>query len=148
MKFFTRELYDKQHIIKNIFSRKANREWDDACKGYEKYLNSIKNSLPESMKNFCETTLHDAYIKSVSKIQDKLILEIDGSNCPWDRKGQFQLVFSGVKSIEGENEIIDDYWLYEEVHLSSIGKFEYHILLGKSEFRVIADEVNFIEVKK
>lgn len=51
-------------------------------------------------------------------------------------------------------DIVGDTWLYEEVHLSDTGKFEFHVLLYSSEgflnlneLKIIAEDVS-IESKR
>src|SRR5574341_713534 len=153
MKFFTRELYNKyqplyrvQKGLKPVENEKEKKEWREVRNKYKQHLISIKPSLPKKMQEFSEITLHDAIIKSIAKpTQEKLALEIDGSGCCWGPIGQFTLKFKGVKEAQyNEDTIIGDDWLYEEVHLSDVGRFDYRILLGRGEFRVVAEDVEFI----
>lgn len=155
MKFLTRELFNDR-------SSNKMEKWDEAEKKCQEYYNSIKGSLPESMKDYWEhgPNPHDGIIKSVSKDKDRLIITIDGSTCPsFDDlppkikdfrpcpKGLFQIIFSGLKSAKGINDIVNDEWLYDEVHLSESGKFEYHVLLEKSEIVIVANNIEINEIK-
>lgn len=145
MKYFTRVLYNAQQGHPELPEViQANKDWHVACEKYRKHLQSIRSQLPNSMQDFCETSLHDGVIRSVSTKANNVHLQIDGCGC-WGPGGPLELVFYGVKNVQGADDVLDDCWLYEEVHLSDRGGFEYHVLLGNSEFIVVADDVRLIE---
>ena len=151
MRFYTRELVERgQEIHRRWFFKKGLREWErewkEAGEEYGREFESIAGSLPEGMRKLCETSLHDGLIKAVSRTGDELVLDIDGSECVWGPKGQFKLVFRGVRSAEGAEDIVGDWWLYEEVHLCEMSRFEYHVLLRESELVVAADDVELIKI--
>lgn len=91
------------------------------------------------MRKFSKTShhdLHDGVIISALTVKDFIIIQFDGG---------LDLIFRGVKYVNSLNSIINDSWLYDEVHLSVISNFEYHVLLEKSELIIKADEVKLIE---
>jgi hypothetical protein len=51
------------------------------------------------------------------------------------------LTFTGVEAVEGLGDIVGDWWLYDEVHMSDGSAFDYRVLMQDSEFRVVAKEV-------
>ncbi len=96
------------------------------------------------MLTFSEVTLHDGVVESATQpCPDLVEIQVDATGNPWGPRGRFRIGFLGVKEVEGLPEIIGDIWLYEEVHLHPFAKFEYCILLERSEFRIAADEVIF-----
>lgn len=136
MKFFTRELYDDPHPD-------SDRErWNKTCAAYNSHLMSIRFQLPGSMQTFCDTSLHDGWIKAVSQPNKNTVrLDIDTSRNPWGPIGQIQLVFTNVKEVSSLENIVDENWLYDEVHLHPDAGFDYRVLLTEGEFRVVADDV-------
>jgi hypothetical protein len=144
MKFFTRTLFndlqgdpDLPEVIE------AENEWYRASDKYQEHLHSVLPRLPKSMQEFAGTSLHDGVIRSVTQTSNELRLHIDGCGC-WGPGGSLELVFQGVKSAQGIEDMIDDWWLYEEVHPSKLAGFEYHILLHRSECVIVADKVKLI----
>jgi hypothetical protein len=143
MKFFTRTLFnalqddpDLPEVIE------AENAWYRACHKYQEHLHSVLPRLPKSMQEFAGTSLHDGVIRSVIQNGNELRLHIDGWSCWEPPGGSLELVFQGVKSAQGIDDVcIDDWWLYEEVHLSKLAGFEYHILLDRSECVIVADKV-------
>ena len=145
MKFFTRELFNAQQgnpDLPEVIA--AGKEWDTAREGYHKHLDSILPRLPSSMRDFCDTTLHDGVVRAVERNGDSFRIEIDACGC-WGASGPVELVFRGVVSAAGIEEAIGDYWLYEEVHLSDNAGFEYHVLLEDTEMLIVASEIEFRE---
>ncbi|MGH9363715.1 MAG: DUF4085 family protein [Thermoanaerobaculia bacterium] len=128
--------------------RTAQRRWKAACSALAAHLKSIRPALPASMRRFSDTTLHDGVIRSARRpARGRVVLEIDGSNCPWGPVGQFRLTFKGVRDVRGLDRMRNDEWLYEEVDLHKDAKFEYRVLLFRSEFRIAADEVKFEKLR-
>lgn len=147
MKFITRELYDSMQGGSDLSDEERNRRWHDAFEAYRVELEKNKALLPESMQAFADVTLHDAVVKDVSQPSaDTICLKIDATKNPWGPTGYFRLTFTGVKLLEGADEICGDEWLYEEVHPHDDAGFDYRVLLWQSQFRVLADEVEFEEV--
>jgi hypothetical protein len=145
MKYITRDLY----LSTQSATAESHRRWNEACAAYRAELAAIKSRLPPAMRSFSDITLHDGIVKSAVRPRpDCVELQVDASNNPWGPRGQFRVVFSGVPQVEGLSEIVGDEWLYEEVHLDPDGGFEYCILLLRSEFRVVADDVTFETVSR
>nr|CAA9254943.1 hypothetical protein AVDCRST_MAG63-2221 [uncultured Armatimonadetes bacterium] len=144
MKFFTRELYQSLQPGSGVPYHTANRRWKAASAANQEHQAAIRPRLPESMRAFAETTLHDGRIEQADwPAPEEVRLLIDGSDCPWGPAGRFELVFRGVKSVEGLGDLAGDWWLYEEVDLHPEAAFEFRVLLSESEFRVAADDVEF-----
>lgn len=135
------------------WQKSIDNEWNVINSNYNKHCNSIKNLLPQNMFELCsEYSFHDAEILSVQKSNDQVELELDCSECR-DNQGTCLLTFTGVKLLETPDDLSEDYWwLYDEVHLSDEGNFDFQVLLvidgdflTLNEIRIIADDVN-IEV--
>ena len=62
-------------------------------------------------------------------------------------RSNVKLVFQDVELVEGIENIVGDWWLYEEVHLAHSAGFDYRVLLAESEFRVVAKEVEFTHLQ-
>ena len=148
MKYFTRTLYNAIQDDPDLPSViEAETKWDNTVDAYDKHLCNLKPLLPKSMQQLCETSFHDGIIESYTQVSDEVQIKIDGCGC-WGPGGALELVFSGVKSIKGIEDTIDDWWLYEEVHPSDEAGFEYHVLLTKSELIIAADEIKLIQEDK
>jgi hypothetical protein len=140
MKFITRELYQGMQVFPRQGDFEA--EWSRRCSAYQAHLEAISDQLPTGMRDFSKVTLHDGVIKS-SERPDASVLElvVDASRNPWGPRGVFRVRFTGVRMVEGTQTLVGDDWLYEEVHLHPQGRFDYRVLFWKSDFRVVADEV-------
>ena len=120
-------------------------EWENVCSMCKAEYDDIKYKLPSSMQLLRSYAFHDNEVLSVKKDStDVLIIELE----------YYSLIFKNVSQLEAIDDIVGDIWLYEEVHLSDIGGFEFQVLLYSPkgfltlhEFSVIADDV-FIEVKR
>jgi hypothetical protein len=146
MKFFTRELYSAMQCVPDTpESDAADARWESQCAAYRAQLESIRPQLTASMQSFCGTSLHDGVFKAALQVPPGTVqLDIDASNSPWGPRGHFQLVFTGVKEVSPLDDIVGQWWLYEEVHLHPDAAFDYRVLLTDGEFRVVADEVQLI----
>ncbi len=145
MKFFTRQLYEAQQgdpDLRDVIE--ADRQWLMASQAYQQHLQSIYPYLPKRMQEFSAVSLHDGVVRAVTWIGDEIQLQIAGCGC-WGPGGSLELIFRGVKIAEGINDILEDWWLYEEVHLSQDAAFEYHVLFQDTELLVVADDVELIE---
>lgn len=145
MKFFTRQLYEAQQGDPDLPEViEGDRQWRMASRKYQQHLQSIYPHLPERMQEFSAVSLHDGIIQMVIWSGDQIRLQIAGCGC-WGPGGPLELIFRGVKIAEGINDILQDWWLYEEVHLSQGAAFEYHVLFRDAELLVVADDVELIE---
>ena len=145
MKFITRELYDAMQAGPDTpESDAADARWELQTEAYQRHLTSIRDELSDSMREFCDISFHDGIIRAVRRPSDKrLVLEIDATHNPWGPRGVFLVQFDGVMEVEGGEDIIDEWWLYEEIDLHHEAGFEYCVLLDKSQLRVVANEVTF-----
>jgi hypothetical protein len=150
--FLTRELYgfiQRPDVPWDV----KERRWRAAVEALWEHHVRIRPRLPESMRAFSGTTLHDGVIRVVRRPSaGEVILEIDGRGCAQEPRGLFTLAFRGVKEEEGLNESVGAAWLYEEVHLHAEAGFDYRVLVGRgievSEVRVVADEVEFRVIER
>jgi hypothetical protein len=145
VQFLTRELYQllQQQTVRREVAHEA---WVAAADARLAHHEAIKPRLPEGMRRFCDTTLHDGVIEAMRwAARDEVVLEIDGRSCPQAPRGRMTLRFRGVRSAEGLDEAVGAGWLYEEAHLHPEAGFDYRVLVGRgteaSELRVVADEV-------
>lgn len=135
MKYFTRQRY--RSIQQD--SRKAERDWKKASADYARHLGIIGEELPESSRQLCGLTLHDGVVRSVRRARHKAVVVVDAGNNPWGPRGKFELLFTGVRTFTMRGSVVGDWWLYEEVHLSTAG-FALHVLLQRSSIIVAASE--------
>jgi hypothetical protein len=143
MRFFTRQLYESLQQPPYP-PDDAERGWCETVEAYQAELRVIKPRLPPAVQAFADVTLHDGVVKSAERpTPDCVQLRVDASNNPWGPRGLFCVTFGGIREVEGLPAVVGDDWLYEEVHLHPGGRFEYCVLLWRSEFRVVADEVTF-----
>ena len=125
----------------------AKSEWDANCASYRQQLQLIRPTLPQTLQDFCDTSLHDGVVTSASVTLDSMIwLEVDASNNPWGPSGKYRLTFTGVHSIDASDDIVGDCWLYEEIHQNDYAAFEYCIMFEGSDFRVVADQFQVTEL--
>lgn len=137
-KFTDKEVADKLYAR---ISEMAN-EWKDICNSYKAEYEDIKYKLPLTMQVLKNYYFHDSKVLWFNKdINDNLVLELD----------RYSLNFKNVSEFEIMKDIVGDTWLYEEVYLSDIGKFELHVLLYSSEgflnlneLKIIADDVSIV----
>jgi len=139
MKFFTRTRYD---AIQGE-SAAADRDWDLAAADYTRHLARIRDRLPASVQKCCDLSLHDGIVVSVGQpSSDEFEIVIDATRNPWGPRGRFKLSFIGVTSETLQQPSVQDWWLYEEWHLSDAG-FALHVLFEKSELLVEASALAF-----
>jgi hypothetical protein len=147
MKFITRALYQEMQGVPEARWDEANAKWRRACDARQTEFCQIKSRLPAGMRAFAEKTFHDGVVSAVSQPSaTELDLDIDASRNPWGPIGKFKIKFTGVREVEGIANLIGDDWLYEEVHLHPVGGFDYRVLFWRSDFRVVADEVEVEEL--
>jgi hypothetical protein len=144
MRYITRQLYQSIQDGSGLPRDEVNRRWNQACEAQRTELSTIKPRLPPAMRSFSEVTLHDGVMKSARQPRANCVeLRVDATNNPWGPRGWVRVKFKGVREVEGLADMIGDVWLYEEVHLHPLAGFEYCVLLWRSEFRVVADDVVF-----
>jgi hypothetical protein len=145
MKYFTRELYRSLQgkTPGSTEMRRVRKLWATARVNYHKHLQAIRPQLPDGARELSKHSFHDAVVKSFTRTRKNLVIVLDGRRELL--ADNIRLVFKGVKSVKGLDNMVDDQWLYEEVHLSRRGKFEYCILLRRSQIAITADDVDLIE---
>lgn len=147
MRYFTRQLYDAMQTDDEAVFNQAKSTWDANCISYREHLDLIREALPKSLQNFCDTTLHDGVVTSASiNSKTTVSLEIDAADNPWGPTRKFRIVFDGVHSLHVCDDIVDDCWLYEEVHTHAHAAFEYCIMFEGSDFSVAADRFQVVEL--
>jgi hypothetical protein len=169
MKFFTRELYDEMQESEDDLL------WDEMLSKYGKHLDSIKPTLPKSMREFLKYSMHDGKVTSAKcESGDVVVLEMEGIGfwgprlrehgdliessmdafrnsgafavaLPQIGKSRVTLIFRGVFLVEGIMEIVGDDWVDEEVHLSSSAGFDLQVLLEQTELRIVANDIELID---
>lgn len=120
---------------------------------YHMYYQDIKKSLSTDIQNLNEQySFHDSQIVSFEyKGKDQIIIKLNckGSYLPSD--GFAVLTFNNVKLVELSGSYIDNWWLWDETHLSNIGNFDFQAIFHSynsnkdhslNEFRVVADKVS------
>lgn len=94
------------------------------------------------MQVFADTTLHDGVVCAVDcPGPSEVVLDIDAKSNPWGPVGVFRVRFTGVRLVEAIDNLVGDDWLHEEVYLHPDGSFDYRVLFWRSDFRVVADDV-------
>lgn len=139
MIFFTRELQDGlQH--NSGWERKAMREWDKRIKFYRRYERLVGPLIPANVRRLCRKSLHDAVVVSAAQRGDVVTFVMDarGSFGGW-RGHHVRLIFSGVRSRVRTRGLAEQWWIYNEVHLSSRAKFALHVLFDTDEIEIEAD---------
>ena len=143
MIFFNRKL---------LYPAKPNKDsskaFDNAFRTYKQHLESIRNELPDDAWKLACLSFHDTRVTSVTQ-PSKREIEISLSGPVYDlirdgwMKGRTtRLHFYDARKIWVPQSIINDFWLYEEIHLSDIAAFDYQAMLSKDEIRVQANEVD------
>ena len=128
-------------------SVQALADWRQGCEAYRAHFDGIAPRLSPTVVEFAKNTFHDGIVEAVYRISDSEIgLDINAWHNPWGRRGRFRIKFKGVHEVEGITNLVGDDWLYEEIHLHSAGAFEYRVFFWRSDFRVVADDVELEEL--
>lgn len=142
MQFFKRKL-----MYPHRRTAETSRAIDKLFKEYAAHIKTIRDSLPDGARALSSLSFHDATIKGVkhlSKSEVQILVE-SGAYDIFSHNtleyGGYTLSFSGVKKAWVPYSIVGDTWLYEEMHLSDVGAFDYKVLLVKDEIRIQADDV-------
>ena len=149
MQFFKRTvMYPRRR------TEETSRAVDKLFKEYAGHIKSIRDSLSAGARALSSLSFHDATIKEVkhlSKREVQILIEGAGYDIlaqNTSEYGGYTLSFSGVRKAWVPYTIIGDTWLYEEMHLSDVGAFNYQILLAKDEIRIQADDVRLAQSYK
>jgi hypothetical protein len=142
MIFFTRELF-RGSQPKSGWERRASREWDRRAKIYARYAEVIAPMLPASVVRLCDNGLHDGVILYASRAGDGLSFVIDTANSlTVFRTSTVHLEFRGVRGRPRVSNLLGEWWLYEEAHLSSRARFSLHVLFNQAELEFEAEELS------
>jgi hypothetical protein len=141
MMFFTRELY-RGIQPKSGWEHRADREWYRRLDIYTNYREVISPMLPQPVRRLCTQGLHDGVVREAAFKNGELVLVVEATNALSGFRGrQVRLTFRGVKGRPRVAKLAGQWWLYEEVHLSSRARFSLHVLFDLSELEVEADEL-------
>jgi hypothetical protein len=142
MVFFTRELYLGGQPNSG-WERRAEREWNRAADDYARYLEVIAPWLPATVWRLCREGLHDGVIRSASHRSGELVLVVDTANALSGFRGRrpVKLTFRGVRGRVRTSHLPGRWWLYDEAHLRSGGRFSLHVLFDRGELEIDADEL-------
>jgi hypothetical protein len=142
MQFFKRKvMYPRRR------TNETSKGIDKLFRGYAAHIKTISDSLPEGARALSSISFHDATIKEVRHVSRKeveIVIESGGYDILSKHHleyGGYTLSFSGVKKAWVPYSIVGQIWLYEEMHLSDLGVFDYRVLLDKDEIKIQADDV-------
>ena len=142
MVFFTRELF-LGFQPESGWERKAEREWDRRMKVFEKYVEAVAPMLPSSVRRLCKHGLHDGVVREAKLSGGALVMVVDATHALGGFRGrQVRLTFRGVLGRMSVSKLVGQWWLYEEVHLRSAGRFCISVLFDDSEWDIEADELD------
>ncbi|AWM38788.1 hypothetical protein GobsT_30100 [Gemmata obscuriglobus] len=142
MVFFTRDLYTGTQDNSGR-SRRAGREWDRRYEAYSRYLDVIGPYLPRPVRQLAADGPHDAVVRAASFGTGELTLRLDTSGALGSFRGRrpLRLTFRGVPGRVRTRHLLGQWWLYQEAHLRSNGRFSIHVLFDEDELEIEADEV-------
>jgi hypothetical protein len=90
----------------------------------------------------CHNGLHDGVILSAARKSGELVLVVNTTNALSRFRGRpLRVTFRGVSGRVRTSHLAGQWWLYEEVHLRSGGRFSLHVLLDTDELEIDADEL-------
>ena len=140
MIFFTRDLYDG-YQPGSKWQRRAMRIWDRNIRIYRQYLKVIKPLLPTNIVKWEDISLHDCRVCDAIRNKTQIQFVLDTENAIGLAPDYTVLIcFKGVKNKVGLTGLRGAWWLYDEVHLSHISRFAYHIFLDRKDLEVYADD--------
>ena len=141
MVFFTRELYLGIQPASG-WERKAEREWDRRAKVYERYAEAVAPMLPPAVRRLCKQGLHDGVVLTATLSGGELAMVVDATHALSGFRGrQVRLTFRGVPGRPAVSKLVGQWWLYQEAHLRSGGRFCLSVLFDPTELDIEADEL-------
>jgi ankyrin repeat protein len=139
MKFITRRLYEGIQPDSG-WERRAERQWEQRSAAYDRHYRAIAPRLPASVRRLCDNGLHDAEVESASQPHGALVLVIDATSALGRYRGRhLRLTFSGLPRRLHLPDLREQWWLYEEAHLSKRSRFSLHVMFDKSDVAIDAD---------
>ena len=141
MEFFKRKVMYPQRR-----TAETSRAIDRLFKEYAAHIKAIRDFLPEGARALSNLSFHDAKIEEVKHLSRREVhILIEGGGYDTLDYGGYTLAFSGVRKAWVPYTVVGDTWLYDEMHLSDVAAFDYHVLLVKDEIRIRADDVRLIQ---
>jgi hypothetical protein len=147
MIFFTRKLF-QGYQDNSGWERRARKEWRRNSEIYQAYLQVISPLLPHSIVRLTADDLHDSVVMRAAQKGRSLTMVLGTANsfslvrpCP------LRLTFTALKRRVDTSGLEGQCWLYDEVHLSSIARFNLQVLFDRSELEVEADDVQIERLK-
>jgi hypothetical protein len=148
MIFFTRKLYQGYQPNSGT-ERQALRQWARNGEIYHAYRYIISPLLPRSIIDVTGGGLHDAVITSASCRQETFRLTLDTSNSfSRYRPTPIRLTFRKLQRRIPIRDLVGQWWLYEEVHLSPRARFNLQVLLTDGELEIEADDLTIERLKR
>jgi hypothetical protein len=148
MIFFTRELFQGYQPGSGR-ERRAMREWDRNNEIYLAYRHIIAPLLPRAVVRLTGDGLHDSVITHVAQRDGIFAMTLDTSGSfSRFRPRPVRLTFKGVKRKFAIRGLVGQWWLYDEVHLSSRAKFNLQVMLTDSELDFDVDDVKIERLKR
>jgi hypothetical protein len=147
MIFFTHRLHDGCQPNSG-WERRAYNEWKKKQEIYSRYSAVIAPLLPAIVNRLDRSGPHDAVVKSISQKAGCLTIVLDAQHALGQFRGrEVILTFSGVKRKIKTHGLVGQWWLYQEVHLSSQANFALHVFFDDTEIEIEADSLK-IKTKK
>jgi hypothetical protein len=141
MIFFTHDLYLGCQPGSG-WERRAEREWARRRKLYERYAEAVEPMLPTGVRRLCREGLHDAIVLAASREGDRMTVIVDTTGALTRFRGRpVRLTFHGVRGRPAVARLANQWWLYEEAHLSSRARFSLQVLFHESEWEIEADDL-------
>lgn len=122
--------------------------WKETFRQYKEHYKSIEKLLPQNVIELNNKyNFHDTKVLAARNLQGNIVeIDLQCSEGFMD-KGLYTLIFNGVKLIEVSDDFIGSWWIYSEIHLSDVGKFQLNVLFDSedssvfNEMKIIADDV-------
>ena len=141
MKFFTPELFVQGNSLNPTLVDQSEAAWEEALDRYGIHFQSIADSLPESMRRFCdEQCLHDADVFAPALIdgppkQVMIVAQQVNTLRPETLNTLITLRYDVVEDPTIEIPVVSELfsdrcpvWLYEEIDVVAPGVFSHEIL--------------------
>ena len=102
--------------------------WERNTQIYRRYLKVIRPLLPMSVAKSEDVSLHDCRVEDAICDGTQISFILDTENAIGLAPDHTAIVcFKGVKNKVGLTGLRGAWWLYDEVHLSHLSRFAYHI---------------------
>ena len=81
MRFFTKELFDRNQSEDDAVQEAAEDEWERALEAYDRHLQTLAGHIPSHVRQFQELLLHDALVQSIGR-QGKCLIMVLRQDIP------------------------------------------------------------------